>query len=66
MVLFVKDENKMKDLWAKGIVTKFIYSKDDNIPRTVELQIATRLLEYICTHINPSSGQSSITPLSTK
>ena len=22
MVLFIKDENKMKDLWKKGIVTK--------------------------------------------
>ena len=41
MVLFIKDENKMKDLWAKGIVTKVIYSKADNIPRTVELRTAT-------------------------
>ena len=41
MVLFIKDENKMKDLWAKGIVTKVIRSKDDNIPRTVELRTAT-------------------------
>ena len=41
MVLFVKDENKMKDLWAKGIVTKVICSKGDNIPRTVELRTAT-------------------------
>ena len=41
MVLFIKDENKMKDLWKKGIVTKVIYSKNDNIPRTVELRTAT-------------------------
>ena len=41
MVLFIKDEKKMKDLWAKGIVTKVIRSKDDNLPRTVELRTAT-------------------------
>ena len=41
MVLFIKDENKMKDLWKKGVVTKVIYSKNDNIPRTVELRTAT-------------------------
>ena len=41
MVLFIKDENKMKDLWAKGVVTKVIHSKDDNLPRTVELRTAT-------------------------
>ena len=41
MVLFIKDENKMKDLWKKGIVTKVIYSKNDNIPRTVELGTST-------------------------
>ena len=41
MILFIKDENKMTDLWKKGIVTKVIYSKNDNIPRTVELRTTT-------------------------
>ena len=41
MILFIKDENKMTDLWKKGIVTKVIYSKNDNIPRTVELRTIT-------------------------
>ena len=40
MVLFIKDENKMKDLWSKGIVTKVIRSKTDNLPRTVQLRTA--------------------------
>ena len=38
MVLFIKDENKLKDLWQKGRVTKVITSKSDGIPRTVELK----------------------------
>ena len=38
MVLFIKDENKMKDLWKKGIVTKVIRSKTDNLPRTIQLR----------------------------
>ena len=41
MILFIKDENKMKDLWKKGIVTKVIKSKNDDLPRTVELRTAT-------------------------
>ena len=41
MILFIKDENKMKDLWKKGIVTKVIKSKTDDLPRTVELRTAT-------------------------
>ena len=41
MVLFIKDENKMKDLWKTGIVTKVIRSKSDNIPRTIQLRTAT-------------------------
>ena len=41
MILFIRDENKMKDLWAKGIVTKVIRSKNDNLPRTVELRTST-------------------------
>ena len=40
MVLLIKDENKMKDLWSKGIVTKVIRSKTDNLPRTVQLRTA--------------------------
>ena len=38
MVLFIKDENKMKDLWKKGIVTKVIRSKTDQMPRTIQLR----------------------------
>ena len=38
MVLFIKDENKMKDLWKKGIVTKVIRSKTDQLPRTIQLR----------------------------
>ena len=38
MVLFIKDENRMKDLWKKGVVTKVIHSKTDGRPRTVELR----------------------------
>ena len=34
MVLFIKDENKLHALWKKGVVTKVIYSKIDNIPRS--------------------------------
>ena len=41
MVLFIKDENKMKDLWKKGIVTKVIRSKTDNLPRTIQLRTTT-------------------------
>ena len=41
MILFIKDENKMKDLWAKGIVIKVIRSKNDNLPQTVELRTST-------------------------
>ena len=41
MVLFIKDENKMKDLWKAGVVTKVIRSKTDNIPRTLRLRTAT-------------------------
>ena len=41
MVLFIKDENKLKDLWSKGIVTKVICSKIDNLPRTIELRTNT-------------------------
>ena len=41
MVLFIKDENKLKDLWSKGIVTKVINSKIDNLPRTIELRTNT-------------------------
>ena len=41
MVLFIKDENKMKDLWRKGIVTKVIRSKTDQMPRTIQLKTAT-------------------------
>ena len=38
MVLFIKDENKMKDLWKKGIVEKVIRSKTDQMPRTIQLR----------------------------
>ena len=38
MILFIKDENKLKDLWQKGRVTKIIKSKGDGIPRTIELK----------------------------
>ena len=41
MVLFIKDENKLRDLWSKGIVTKVICSKIDNLPRTIELRTTT-------------------------
>ena len=41
MVLFIKDENKLKDLWKTGIVTKVIRSKTDQIPRTIQLKTAT-------------------------
>ena len=41
MVLFIKDENKLHALWKKGVVTKVIYSKIDNIPRTIELRTTT-------------------------
>ena len=41
MVLFIRDENRMKDLWKAGIVTKVIRSKTDDIPRTIELRTAT-------------------------
>ena len=41
MVLFIKDENKMKDLWKKGIVTKVIRSKTDQLPRTIQLRTST-------------------------
>ena len=38
MILFIKDENRMKDLWNKGRVTKIIRSQTDNVPRTIELK----------------------------
>ena len=41
MVLFIRDENRLKDLWKTGIVTKVIRSSVDNIPRTIELRTAT-------------------------
>ena len=41
MVLFIKDENKMKDLWRKGVVTKVIRSQTDQMPRTIQLRTAT-------------------------
>ena len=41
MVLFIKDENKMRDLWKAGVVTKIIRSKSDNLPRTLQLRTAT-------------------------
>ena len=41
MILFIKDENKMKDLWKRGIVTKVIRSKTDNLPRTIQLRTST-------------------------
>ena len=41
MVLFIKDENKLRALWNRGIVTKVIYSKEDNLPRTIELRTLT-------------------------
>ena len=41
MVLFIKDENKLRALWNKGVVTKVIHSKHDNIPRTIELRTST-------------------------
>ena len=43
MVLFIKDENKMKDLWRKGIVTKVIRSKTDQMPRTIQFKQCTLL-----------------------
>ena len=41
MILFIRDENKMKDLWKTGVVTKVIRSAVDNIPRTIQLRTAT-------------------------
>ena len=41
MILFIKDENRLKDLWHKGRVTKIIRSKTDNVPRTIELKTRT-------------------------
>ena len=41
MVLFIKDENRMKDLWKKGVVTEVITSKTDGIPRTIQLRTST-------------------------
>ena len=41
MVLFIKDENRMKDLWKKGVVTKVIRSQADGRPRTVQLRTTT-------------------------
>ena len=41
MVLFIKDENKLRALWNKGVVTKVIHSKHDNLPRTIELRTST-------------------------
>ena len=41
MVLFIKDENKLRALWNRGVVTKVIHSKVDNIPRTIELRTST-------------------------
>ena len=41
MVLFIRDENKMKDLWKAGVVTKVIRSAVDNIPRTIQLRTPT-------------------------
>ena len=41
MVLFIKDENRMKDLWKKGVVTEVITSKSDGIPRTLQLRTST-------------------------
>ena len=41
MILFIRDENKMKDLWKTGVVTKVIRSTVDNIPRTIQLRTAT-------------------------
>ena len=38
MILLIKDENRMKDLWQKGRITKIIRSKNDAIARTVELK----------------------------
>ena len=38
MIVFIKDENRMKDLWQKGRITKIIHSKSDGLPRTVELK----------------------------
>ena len=40
MILFIKNENKLKDLWSCGVVTKVIRSKTDNIPRTIQLRTA--------------------------
>ena len=31
-------QNKMKDLWKRGIVTKVIRSKTDQMPRTIQLR----------------------------
>ena len=41
MILFIRDENKMKDLWKAGVVTKVIRSAVDNIPRTIQLRTPT-------------------------
>ena len=41
MILFIKDENKMKDLWKKGVVTKVIRSENDQLPRTIQLRTKT-------------------------
>ena len=41
MILFIKDENKMKDLWKKGVVTKVIRSENDQLPRTIQLRTET-------------------------
>ena len=41
MILFIKDENRMKDLWKKGVVTEVIHSKADGRPRTIQLRTTT-------------------------
>ena len=41
MVLFIKDENRMKDLWKRGVVTEVITSKTDGIPRTIQLRTSS-------------------------
>ena len=49
-VVLIKEENKPRMLWRKGLVTKLIKSKD-NLIRRAELKVYQPSLSK-CTHIN--------------
>ena len=57
MIVFIKDENRMKDLWQKGRITKIFYSKGDGLPRTVELKtVKGKIVRPIQKLALPESG----------